>query len=216
MAGYFLSSILQKPFEEFVAKPSDAQLKKFIEFLGEEYDQTDQDMDEEDECHQWVGPKAKVMEVVRKRLAKPKWYFDLSPEAAEIFSRAMNSLISEKKLFGYRAEAGDFHYLSVLTDCSAAEAKLKKKGAKNLAVIGSRPYRYEPGKSKDGSLDDWEPYHGLFDQSEVTEMLEAAVAAEKAIRKCVPYKQAEYDQLVLPLLEKLSQEPRMLYVELDT
>jgi hypothetical protein len=217
MAGYFLYSILQAPFEKFAASPTDKQIDALLQAIAREYDRLDGEaMDEEDEGHGWVD-EDEAKSLVRSRLAQKNWYSGLSEQAAEIFSFAISALVHNAKEFGFRVEA-DPVYWDVIELCAASASENGEEIATDcLSRFGSRPYRFELDESNEETLQEWMPYHGMHFQDEVIKMLHAVQGAEATVDESDQSDAAsEYADVLLPMLEKLSQEPRILLVETDT
>lgn len=90
-----------------------------------------------------------------------------------------------------------------------------------LSAFGRRPYRYnaieDDGSEEDeDDFDAWQPMHSMHTPDEVRKMLaelhSIAPAVETAKNKQVIN---DYDAL-LPVLEQLAEEGRMLFIQVDT
>lgn len=226
MAGFIIYSLDWNKFKNFVSNPTDEQLLSFSTFLSDGLDQVNEDLDEDSEddmVSDLPSDPEELRGVVKQRLARPDWYGDLSAPAQEAWSNAVYSFCSDTEEVGFRVDHDGVYWDVIelaLRHLNASPNEISPGVA--LSEFGKRPYAYHRATKKneddeDDSWDmDWFDYHSMHTPDEVRQMVRELQAAAPAIEKSRD-KQAinDYDSL-MPVLEQLVEEGRMLFVQTDT
>jgi hypothetical protein len=238
MAGYIIYSLDWDKFQSFVNNPTRKQLLGFARNISDGLDQDDGAFEDGDPVHDWPSEPEELCHLVKERLARPDWYGDLSSVAQNIWGNAVYSFCSStsKDAVGFRVDhdGGNWDVLEVaLKHLHVDPNQISPNVA--LSEFGKRPYRYhrptaaatsrekEHGDdAEDEDLEDddygmdWHEMQSLHTPDEVRKMLEEFRSAGPAIASSRS-RQAigDYDSLI-PVLEKLVKEKRMLFVQVDT
>ena len=216
MAGYFMYSLSWEKFQKFTLKPTKTQLKKLGEFLDDNYEGVIDELDKDDVAHTWVADAKDPHSAIQQRLASEDWYGDLSERACGIWECAINSLAqSNDKMFDFRCES-DGVYWYVIQYCEEHAAKKSKSPAISRFAW---PYglQKQPRAPKDMFESHWMPYHSMRPPHEVQQMLEEAKAADAFIK--AKNDKETYNELIdelIPTLETIANDDRMLFVQVDT
>lgn len=218
MAGYIIYSLDWDKFQKFVNNPTSKQLLNFAEIISDGLDGADDAFEENDPIQDWPNEPEELCELVKERLARPDWYGDLSEGGKSIWSAAVDGFCSYKcpKEVGYRVDHDGIYW--DLIDLARKHFKAPLEEVLPdvaLSAFGLRPYRCQ---NVTPDPDAYEPQfmHSMHAPDEVRKMLEELKAIGPAIEKS-RNKQAigDYDGL-LPVLETLDKENRMLFVQVDT
>ncbi|HVA48161.1 MAG TPA: hypothetical protein VNH11_17480 [Pirellulales bacterium] len=233
MAGYRIYSLGWDKFQNFVSNPTKKQLTAFAKRVSEQLaggeDDDDDDYGDDDEegadpVREWPTEPDALRKFVKERLARPDWYGDLSDGGKDAWSCAVCYFCEEEGPggVGFRVDH-DGIYWDLL---ELAWKMLKIPGEEihpdvALSAFGRRPYRYTPAAT-DGSEEDeddydaWQPMHSMHTPDEVRKMLAELESIAPAVEGA-KNKQAinDYDALV-PVLERLAEEGRMLFIQVDT
>jgi hypothetical protein len=240
MAGYIIYSLDADKFQSFVNNPTHKQLLAFAGLISDGLDDNDGAFDDGDPVQDWPSEPEELCPLVKGRLARPDWYGDLSDVASDIWCNAVFSFCcqTQPKEVGFRVD-NDGVYWDVI-ELAWKQLKVDQDQISPdvaLSAFGKRPYRYHPSaevaKSRpieandeddddegededDYDFEDWAPMHSMHSPEEVQKMLEELKAVGPAIGSS-RNKQAigDYDALI-QVLEKLSRENRMLFVQVDT
>ena len=216
MAGFFIYSLDWKKFQKFTKKPTKKQLKKFAESLDDRYERVMDELEETDVAHSWSADAKDHEAAIQERLASEDWYGDLSDEACGIWEWSMFDLANDAANFDFRCES-DGVYWYVIQYCEEHASKTSKSSA--IARFGHWPYGLQkaPKQPKDFLEPHWMPYHSMRPPEEVEQMLAEAKAADKYVKS--KKDRETYDELIdtlIPTLEKIAADERMLFVQVDT
>lgn len=217
MAGYYISSLDWKKFQKFVKHPTKKQLLAFAEHLAYQLDGGDIDieLEEDDPLQEWPREPAELCSQVKERLARADWYGDLSDAGKTAWSEAMMDFCGEKgpNGVGFRRDHDGIYWtlldvawkvLKVPTDRVLPDVA--------LSAFGHRPYRYHPdAKARPCHL-----MHSMHTPDEVHKMLEELQTAAPAIEASKNQEAIHDYDAVVPILEKLVEENRMLFIQVDT
>jgi hypothetical protein len=213
MAGYAIYSLDWGKFQNFVNHPTDQQLLAFSKFLSDGLDQIGDE---------WPSDPEKLRAKVKERLARPDWYGDLSAPAQEAWSNAVCRFCSDTRELGFRVDHDGVYWDVIELACKHLSASPNQASSSAmLSSFGKRPYRYHSPAKKDDDDDDswdmnWYDYHSMHTPDEVRQIVKEFEMAAQMIEKS-RNKQAinDYDSLV-PAMEQLAEEGRMLFVQTDT
>lgn len=223
MAGYIIYSLDCDKFKSFVNDPSDEQLLSFSKLLSDGLDQSNDELDDDDAASDWPSDPEELRGVVKRRLARPDWYGDLSEPAQEAWSNAICSFCSDTAEVGFRVDHDGVYWDVIEIACKHLNASPNEiSPGVAISEFGKRPYGYHPAaKENDDDEDDswdmnWHDYHSMHTPEEVRLTIKELEMAAPAIEKS-RNKQAinDYDSL-MPVLEQLAEERRMLFVQTDT
>ena len=216
MAGFCIYSLDWKKFQKFINKPTKKQLKKFAESLDDNYEAAMDELEKKDIAHTWSADADGFEAAIKDRLASEDWYSDLSGKARGIWEWSMFSLAQEESNFDFRCES-DGVYWTVIEYCTQHASKKSKSPA--IARFGHWPYGLQkaPKQPKDFLEPHRMPYHSMRPPEEVDQMLQEVIAAEKFVKgkKDVDTYNELVDELI-PTLEKIAKDKRMLFVQVDT
>jgi hypothetical protein len=245
MAGYFICSLDWGKFQSFVDHPTDKQLLAFAERLAEQlggdvdgdddddewdedddvddddddHDERDEENDEEDPIRAWPREPAALCSLGKERLTRPDWYGDLSDSGKEAWSEAMAAFCRKEGPdgVGFRADHDGIYWTLIdaaLKALNVASEQVLPDLA--LSAFGQRPYRYHPDANAERDFYAWHPMHSMQTPDEVRKMLDELQTVAPAIEASKNQEAIhDYDALV-PVLEQLAEENRMLFIEVDT
>lgn len=221
-SGYDIYSLDWGKFQGFVNQPTDKQLSVFAKRIGEELETYDFEIDEDDPVQDWSGGTAELRELIIERLALSDWYSDLSDAGKEIWSQAVWGFCCHERLSGVGFRAHGSVYWDLL---EIAWKELKVEGERilpdvALSAFGRCPYRYHPAASGDGSVGDgdfgaWRPMHSMHTPDEVPQMLKELQSVAPAIASSKKKDVINDYDVLMPVLEKLAKEKRMLFVQVN-
>jgi hypothetical protein len=237
MAGYIIYSLDWNKFQNFVNNPTPKQLLAFAEILSQGLGGDGDAFDEGNPIRAWPREPEKLCALVKERLTRPDWYGDLSNGKSN-WEAAVDSFCRDvaAKTVGFRVENNGIYWDVVQLareHFNLGPDEISPNVA--LSTFGKCPFRYHPasdavdigtsapgGEGADEDQDYWGDYgddwamHSMHTPEEVRKMLDELRSVGPAIEKS-RNKQAidDYDAL-LPVLEKLDSERRMLFVQVDT
>lgn len=221
MAGYYISSLDWKKFQKFVSHPTKKQLLSFAERLAYQLDGGDIDieLEEEDPIQQWPREPAELCSLVKQRLARPDWYGDLSDAGKTVWSEAIWAFCEEKGsgYVGFRREHDGIYW--TLLDLAWKELKVPTDQVLPhvaLSAFGQRPYRYHIKPKAKRDFDAWHAMHSMHTPDEVRRMLDELQTVAPAIEASKNQEAIHDYDAVVPVLEKLAKEKRMLFFQVDT
>jgi len=215
MAGYIIYSLDWGKFQNFVNNPTEKQLQAFGKRVSENMDGYDEEFEDEGPAPEWPKEGQELQDLVTERLARPDWYGDLSDAGKDIWSQAVWGFCchTSPNSVGFRADH-DGVYWDVIElawqQLKVAPNQISPDVA--LSAFGTRPYRYRATKGDSA----WQPMHSMHTPDEVRKMLKELESTAPAI-EASKNKQAmhDYDALI-QVLEKLAEEGRMLFIQVDT
>ncbi|MGH7137466.1 MAG: hypothetical protein ACREHD_17110 [Pirellulales bacterium] len=238
MAGYIIYSLDRDKFQSFVTNPTDKQLLAFARHISEqrgsaddelddddmedddmEDDDAEEDREEADPIREWPTEPAELCDVLKERLARPDWYGDLSDAGKDVWSEAIWAFCCEEGPdgVGFRADHDGIYWtlldlawkrLNVEADQVLPEVA--------LSAFGQRPYRYHPDPHAERDFDAWHPMHSMHTPDEVRKMLDELRTVAPAIEASKNQEAIHAYDAVVPILEQLVEENRMLFIQVDT
>ncbi len=221
MAGYYIYSLDWQKFHRFVEEPSPTQLLAFAERVSDGLDEQERAFYDGDPVRDWPSDAEELGELLRPRLRQADWYGDLSDAGKSVWERAIIAFSERRKRgdnLGYRCECDESIYWDVI------EVARRHHGiAPNLvteAVVshfGTRPFRYHQPTDRPPQWGDWAPSHSMHTPEEVARLLEELKQAGPSIL-AAPSDSArtDYEERLLPAVEKIARAGRLLYVGVDT
>jgi len=209
MAGYYIYSVDWDQFQRFMNGD-----RKLVTEFAEGCDEFDED---EGITVDWPVGEPELTDVLIQHLAKPDWYSELSEFAQELFAGAMGEFLQESDSFGFRLDGDDSIYWPVIERaCEFHSVEPRTINEKAVSTFGMRPYRFipEPHYQRQ-SADGFVPMHSLHDPAEVRQMLQEFREAEEFIMRGDKDTQFDYTERVIPSLEQILTDNRMLLVQVD-
>ncbi len=219
MAGYILYSLDWNKFREFVKNPTRQQLLALAKQISDGLDGPDDAFEEGDPVHDWPSEPEELCDRVKQRLARPDWYGDLSDAGKDIWSSAICNFCSRTgpNGVGFRVDHDGIYWDVIALARKHLHVPPNQFSPEvELSAFGERAYRHHPPTEGPGDVFDWRPMHSLHTPDEVRKMLQELESVGPVFEN-VKDQQAvrDYDSLV-PVLEKLVDESRMLFVQVDT
>ena len=224
MAGYRIYSLDWDRFQKFVHDPSEKQLLAFAKCLADQLGGDDDELEEDDPIRAWPREPEQLRGLVKAGLARPDWYGDLSDAGKEAWSAAVSAFCEKKGPdgVGFRADHDGIYW--TLLDLAWKQLKVPTDQVLPevaLSAFGQRPYRYVPSANADSTDDDddyyaFHPMHSMHTPDEVRKMLEELERVAPAIEASKNQEAIHDYDAVVPVLEQLVEENRMLFIEVDT
>jgi hypothetical protein len=219
MAGYYIYSLGYEKFHRFVEQPSRTQLLAFARLIASSLKRSDRALKKGDPMHDWPREPGELSEILQARLLLPDWYADLSDTARSVWEGAIMSFCdrSQRKSMDFRVES-DGIYWDVIELARKHHALPRDRMTDAiLSHFGARPYRYFERRARPLQFGDWMPYHSMHTPEEVQKLLEELRAAEPTIRASDDEQaKNEYDEELLPAVDRVASQRRMLLIEVDT
>lgn len=219
MAGYIIYSLDWDKFQKLVNNPSREQLLALAESISDGLDQGDDEFEADDPMRDWPSEPEELTELIKERLARSDWYGDLSDTGKEIWSNAVWHFCchAHPKEVGFRVDH-DGVYWDVIElarkHLNVPPNQVSPDVA--LSAFGACPYRYTATANEPDDFYAWHPMHSMHAPDEVRRMIEELKSAGAAIEEAGDRDALnDYDAL-LPVLEKLDKENRLLFIQVDT
>lgn len=212
MAGYFLYSISNEKLQAFLDAPTDDDLLALAEIVSEGIDEIDGELDDDDPVADWPAEPEELKTVLREHLSQDDWY-SLSEIANGMLESALHAFFEDESRFGFRCESDGVYWdlielIRMHHGISSPEVKHP------MARFGVLPLRcHAVGKGCYG----FHPMHSMHPPEEVRQMLAATKEAESAVMASSDENaKRELEEELLPTLERLSEQLRVLFVGVDT
>jgi hypothetical protein len=218
MAGYHIYSLDWDRFLRFVDTPSLAQVRSMAELVSDGLDECDQEFEENDPLRDWSSEPDELSDPVRERLARPDWYGDLSDVGKGLWERALTVFCDDARPreIGFRVES-DGVYWDVIEIARLHGIPPNRVTTSVLSHFGTRPYRYHPPAGRTLEWGDWTPNHSMHTPEEVRRLLEELREARAAILSAsVEVARSDYEEELLPGVERIAHAGRLLYIAVDT
>jgi len=219
MAGYYIYSLDWEEFRHFVEEPADSRVMAFAEQISDALDDCDDEFDEGDPMQDWPVDPKDLVDVARQRLALPDWYGDLSDVGKPVIERSITRACDEslRQELGFRVESDGIYWTAIEIAQSHHGIQPDTFTKEVLSQFGTRPYRYHPEPGYKPNWDDWHAMHSMHSPDEVQRLLEELTAAESASEASDDaHARQEYESELMPSVEKVARESRLLYIAVDT
>lgn len=227
MAGYIIYSLDWGKFRKFVTKPTQAQLLAFAECVSRGLDYCDSRFEEGDPVQEWPSEPKELREIVRERLLLEDWYDDLSVTARSLWEDAIFGFCMDgksSKALGFRVDS-DGVYWDVMEIINKHHGNSGKDAwMPNLIVsqFGHRPFRHHDttpisNPFADSAVPQHIPNHSMHSAEDTKKLLEELREAEPAIEaNGDEYVREDYYDELLPAVENVVKDKRMLFIQVDT
>lgn len=213
MAGYFLHSISSERFDSFVKKPSEEELLALAGIVSEELDQIDDEVEDDDPIADWPVEPEELRGVLGKHLSQEDWY-SLSDVGCRMMESALQEFFESEELFDFKPESNGIYW-------DVIELIRRHHGLKPDAVpkhpllrFGLLPFRcHKVGNFMEGFC----ACHSLHLPEEVHQLLADVKAAEETVMNSKDENaKREFEEELVPILERISSRNRVLIVSVDT
>ena len=222
MAGYFIYSVDWNAFHQLVTKPTDAHVEALAESLDDRYERAIEGMEEEEEddtlAKSWSSEGENPQEAIRKHLSKSDWYSGLGDYTKRIWSSAIEDLLQDamEDEFGFRVDSDGIYW-------DLIELATRKLGNKSdqcaVARFGRCPYScaaIEAHEPEEWGFQWWDPYHSMHPPDEVKQLIEEFESLSETVQSSNNEHAIRDFEELMPALESIAKENRMLYIAVDT
>lgn len=219
MAGYILYSLDAKKFETFVASPTRPQLLAFAKCVADGLDGADANLEKGDPILDWPPKTEDLCDLLKQRLALPDWYGDLSDGGKGIWEGAVYSYCVDRKPkdVGFRVDNDGVYWDVIEIARRFHKLPVDRVVDDPLSHFGARPFRYHPDPKKTLAWEDWRPWHSMHTAEETKQLYAELESAGPAIEKSKDEQaRSDYEEQLMPALEKIVKARRMLFVHVDT
>lgn len=229
MAGYVIYSLDWGKFQQFVNNPSQEQLLAFGRVLSWYLDEGDGQFGKGDPVGDWPRQPEELSELVKRRLALPDWYADLSCEGSYVWESALSTFCSDERSddMGFAVESDGVYWDVIATALVHHNIPSRHITESVLSHFGARPYRSHPPSPQPGCLSlllifsvfyrpVWVPNHSMHTPAEVQELLKQLKAVGPTIEKSGDEDEIRDYAELMPAVEKVANEGRMLFIAVDT
>jgi hypothetical protein len=217
MAGYIIYSLDWDRFRAMVEHPTSAQIAILAQGLDGERENLDGEFDEGDPILYWPTDADALARVVAERLARADWYGDLSEQGRQLWESAFYvACMSEEALgLGFRVDSDGVYWDVINLIVERLGDRPETPGKSAMSRFGTVPFRYHPPARPRSSY--WTPMHSMHTPDEVQRMLaelrSVAPAAEAARDEDV---RQQFAEELLPAVERVAADRRLLFIQVDT
>jgi hypothetical protein len=214
MAGYIIYSLDWPRFRDMVERPGKEQLVVLAHLLSDELEAMDEDIAASDPLLQGASDPGSLGDLVARRLALPDWYGDLSRGGKclwqfVIFRACMNC---DDLDLGFRVDSDGVYWDVIEIAWKHLGVPPNRINEVALSAFGTRPFRYH----KQGAVyDDW-LMHSMHTPDEVQQMRAELRSVAPAIAAADDDVREEYTTELMPAIESIADEGRMLFIQVDT
>lgn len=218
MAGYHIYSLDWGKFRGFADAPTRPQLLAFAGLVSDGLDTCDCSFKDDDPLRDWPSEPEELCTLLEPRLRQPDWYGDLSDIGKSLWAGAVSKFCDDArpKDVKFRVES-DGIYWDVIEIAYRHHGLPGRITGAILSHFGTRPYRYFQPPDYIPSLRSWMPYHSMHTPEEVRAFLEELKeAAPSILASGDEGARRDYEEELLPVVEKVARAGRMLYIAVDT
>ena len=221
MAGYILYSLDWAKFEALITRPTPAQLSILAKALVDGRDELDGEFEDDDPVLDWPMDAGSLVPVVADRLARDDWYGDLSPAGRQLWETAFYvTCMREDELdVGFRVDSDGVYWDVINLIVDRLGDRPESPGKSAMSRFGTVPFRYRPPAKRPASApwSDWTPMHSMHPPDEVRRMLEESRSVRPAVEAAKnPDVREQFAEELLPALERIAADGRMLFLQVDT
>ena len=218
MAGYPIYSLDWDKFRRSRRRPQPPATVGVLRSDLEGMDAADKQFEDNDPLRDWPSEPEELCSLIESRLKQADWYGDLSDAGKSLWDSALTGFCNGgKKDLGFRVES-DGVYWDVI-ELAARHHGIQGSGITEaiLSHFGTRPYRFHPPAGWRPTFGEWMPYHSMHTPDEVRRLLQELKEAGPTILSA-SQKDAkrDYEEELLPAVEKVARTGRLLYIAVDT
>lgn len=220
MAGFIIYSLDWPKFHAMVERPIPAQLEILAKGLASEREDLLGQFDEGDPVMNWPADAESLAPIIAKRLGRTDWYSDLSLQEQQLWETAfyVTCMRAKKLNIGFREESEGVYFDVITLIVSRLGDSPGTPGKSAMSRFGAIPFRYQP-PAVPPKLDwsDWRPMHSMHSPDEVGQMLSELRSVAPAIEAAKdPDVREQFSVELLPAVERVAKEERMLFIQVDT
>lgn len=214
MAGYFLSTLDRAKFEQLTTHPTDDQAGLLAEAFLEELEDFLDDVDDEADRQLWPTDEDGLKAFIKRRLAMPDWYADLSLDNALVWDRLHDLFFDEPgEEIGLDPQFSE--YESIYWDCAEIAAE---QGASMMAEpkFGGSGFRYN---GKPSTKYDIYPRYSLYYGEELKQLATQVKSVEShfaTLDEGDGEPREQFFECLLPMVTAAADHDRVLWVQTDT
>jgi len=217
MAGYIIYSLDWDKFRAMVERPTPGQLAILVQGVAEERDALDGEFDEGDPISGWPADAEELGPVVAERLARADWYGDLSEAGRQLWETAfyVTCMRAEDLGIGFRVDSAGVYWDVINLIVERLGDRPETPGKSAMSRFGTVPFRYHPPARRRSS--DWTPMHSMHPPDEVRRMLTELRSVAPAV-VAVPDEDVreQFNEELLPAVERVAADGRVLFIQVDT
>jgi hypothetical protein len=218
-AGYVIYSLDWNRFRDMVERPTPQQLKLLAKMLADEREGLEGEFDDDDPILEWPEDANSLIPIVTQRLALPDWYSDLSDVGKQLWEGAIfrACMDCEKLGLDFQVDSDGVYWDVIEIANQLLRAAPHPSGETALSAFGTRPFRYYPPTTRKGRSAEYDPMHSMHTPGEVHRMrIELRSIAEGMAAADDADAREEYTNELMPALERIADEGRMLFIQVDT
>lgn len=217
MAGYIIYSLDWPKFTTLVERPTTAQLAVLAKGLIDEREELDDEFDEDDPIADWPEDPKSLARVVAERLALADWYSDLSEVGRQLWETAfyVTCMRSKKLDVGFRVDSDGVYWDVINLIVKQLGDRPETPGKSTMSRFGTVPFRYHPPARRRSA--DWTPMHSMHPPDEVRRMLGELRSVAPAVEAAKdPDVREQFAEELLPAVERVAADGRLLFIQVDT
>lgn len=217
MAGYVIYSLDSHKFRELIERPTSIQLAILAQGLAGEREDMDGEFDEDDPILHWPVDAESLAPVVAERLARTDWYLDLSAQGRDLWETSFYvTCMNEVDLdIGFRAESDGVYWDVIGMIVKQLGDRPEFPGKSAMSRFGTVPFRYHPPAKR--RSENWSPMHSMHTPEEVQRMLVELRSVALVIEAAKdPNVRQQFIEELLPAVERVAAEGRLLFIQVDT
>jgi len=226
-AGYIIYSLDWDKFRNLVDKPTPEQLSALAKLVESQLEEAGGEWSEGDPIAQWPGDAASLTAIVAHRLALPDWYGDLSDDGKHLWESVifLGCMRCEDLDVGFDVENDGIYWDVIEIAWKRLGVKPYRVDGNAISTFGVRPFRYTQAPPKRSFLsalglgggDGWRAMHSMHPPDEVRRMkteLESVRSAMETTK--IDDVLRQYEEDLMPALESVIEQGRMLFIQVDT
>lgn len=218
MAGYLISTLDHIKFQQFYTDPSEEQMLALADIVSGELDGIADELEEEDVMSNWPAEPQELAPILRERILSDDWFSGLSEPEKVLFDYSLRTFFCEEKAgLGHQCN-DEAVYWDVITMIRAFHGvPTDTVNEKVISKFGAEPFRahIEPGKKR--GWETWAPYHSIHLPEDVRKLRDEVLAAQTAVMDSDDEDAKEqYEDELVPALDRAIEQNRVLLIEVDT
>jgi hypothetical protein len=216
MAGYIIYSLDWDKFRAMIEHPTPAQLAILAQGLAEQRDDLDGEFDEGDPIRGWPTDAEALAPVVAERFARADWYGDLSEEGRQLWESTFYVTCMRAAGLGFRVDSDGVYWDVVDLVVEGLGDRPATPGKSAMSRFGTVPFRCPtPPRQRYSSY--WTPMHSMHPPDEVRRMLAELRSVAPAVEAAKdPDVRAQFTEELLPAVESVAADGRLLFIQVDT
>jgi hypothetical protein len=228
-AGYIIYSLDADKFRRLITSPTSAELTAFGKLLAAGLEEFDGEFDEDDPISEWPTDTQSLARIAAQRLALSDWYGDLSYSGKNLWEGVIFGACQANKKFdvGFRVDNDGIYWDVIHVAWKELGVPQGTVNDVALSTFGTRPFRYHPrptpkkkpwlGFGSGGGDDEYTPMHSMHMPDEVARMRAELTSVGPALKATkVGDARQQYEADLLPAIERIAADGRMLFVQVDT